>query len=126
MSDANTRGPVETLVPTTIERRAWVRYASSLKTLCQSNAARIEDFWQLARIQNISVSGVSLVLNRPFEVESSIIVDPIHIRSLAMPSITARVVHATAQPDGSWVVGCAFATPLSLEQLESLLDEGSV
>jgi hypothetical protein len=123
MSGRNTLSRSGASIPATAERRAWVRYYSSLRTLCQASSARIEDFWQLAKILDISVSGVSLYLNRPFEVDCTLVVDPLHPKATTLPSIVARVVHVQPQDHGGWLMGCEFEHPLTEEQLQALICE---
>jgi hypothetical protein len=35
--------------------------------------------------------------------------------------LTVRVVHATQDRNDRWVIGCAFAAPLSEEELQAVL-----
>jgi len=37
--------------------------------------------------------------------------------------LMVRVVHARQETKGWWIIGCAFARPLSEEELQTVLDE---
>jgi hypothetical protein len=37
--------------------------------------------------------------------------------------LTARVVHATPEANGRWIIGCAFTRPVSQEELRAFLEE---
>ena len=36
-------------------------------------------------------------------------------------TLQTRVVHMTPHPEGGWIMGCAFVTPLNEEELKALL-----
>lgn len=101
------------------ERRARIRFATSLPTLCQTNTAQMHDFWLLGKIQDLSTSGIRLHLNRPFDIGSIIVIEPTKSQSIAnVPQ--ARVVYSFRDKRG-WVLGCEFLTPLSPDDIKSLL-----
>jgi PilZ domain len=105
------------------ERRAAVRYLCNVETTCQPMAETAAKSWP-ARAVNISPGGISLVLDRRFEQG-----DILSIR-LASPdgetarNLLLRVVYAKAQDDGSWRLGCAFASELGQEELRAFEAEG--
>src|SRR6516164_8638580 len=100
------------------DRRARVRYATSLATLCQTNTAQMSDFWLLGKIQDISTTGIRLHLNRPFEPGSVIVVEPTKAQGVAnMPQ--ARVVYSIRDKRGL-VLGCEFLQPLSVDDIKAL------
>ena len=110
-------------VPAT-ERRAWVRMPKDQQVSCQPLAASTteesETAW-LGTVRDISAGGVALVLNRRFEPGSLLIIDLSAKTKTASQPRPVRVVHATTERKGRWIIGCAFASPLSQEELQSIL-----
>jgi hypothetical protein len=102
--------------------RVFERYPSELPTQCQPLAARGDDeiVWQ-ATVNNISAGGIGLLLQRRFEPGTGLAIE--------LPdadftyTVFVRVIHALAQPNGRWLLGCSFVTPLSEERLNALLLE---
>jgi hypothetical protein len=90
------------------ERRLAVRYSCTLKTLCQTKTARPEDFWWWGKVRDISSSGISLVIRRPFEPGTQLIIEPLTGRD-SIQTLLARVIRATKNARGGWLLGCEFA-----------------
>jgi hypothetical protein len=86
----------------TIFRRAWVRVPSG-------GPAAPDERWS-AKVFNVSASGIALAVPRAFG-RGALLSIELHARA-GKPAYTVlvRVVHATAQPDGEWALGCAFAS----------------
>ena len=104
------------------ERRAFVRYASDLTAACQP-ANRHEGGW-LAQVQDISAGGLGLFLRHRFRPGTPLWVELRRRDGVPLRSVRVRVVYVhPAQVEGQvgWRVGCAFATPLSGDELQSLL-----
>jgi hypothetical protein len=100
------------------ERRASLRHPCDLESACQPlTASSIQ--WP-GRIRNLSAGGIGINLARSFEPGTVLAID-IRSRDQRVETLTARVVHARLQDDGSWILGCAFANPLSEEDLKALL-----
>jgi hypothetical protein len=108
-----------------VERRAWIRYPTDRDAFCQPETGRKDhDLWWQAQIRDISTGGIGLVLNRGFKPGTLLSVElPSTNQSLLILRL-ARVVHATAQADGSWVIGCEFATHLRDDDLQALTGTG--
>src|SRR6266446_2241417 len=106
--------------PFTRECRVYERYPSDLATHCQPLAARGENEmkWQ-AMVRDISAGGIGLVLQRRFEPRTGLAIELPDADNSAF-TVFVRVVHATAQPGGHWLLGCQFVTPLSEERLNIL------
>jgi hypothetical protein len=102
------------------DRRAYVRQECNLNVFSQPGEGRLDHVWWPATVRNISPGGIGLVLSRPFEVGT--------LLAMELPSSTqsgghkffARVRHATPHRDG-WLLGCAFVTKLSPEEIAALL-----
>jgi hypothetical protein len=107
----------ERAAPTPVaKRRATVRYALDADTACAPLAAwGASQGWE-ARIRDISRGGLGLLLDRRLEPGTLITVD-LPLTPDCPRLLLARVVHATAQPDGGWLVGCALFDLLPEEEL---------
>jgi len=106
--------------PPGFERRAAIRHNIDRPTSCRAIALVCEKPWP-AVVRDISTTGIGLILQEPVEIESFLAVElP---RNFGAPPlrIQARVVINRPQPDGTWLVGCRLARPLSSEEVESLL-----
>jgi hypothetical protein len=111
---------------TLLQRHAWIKRRAEARYHCgPATSGRLvregESQPRRAWILNLSLSGVGLLLEEPLEAETLIV---IHIKSGttgARFELPARVVHATVQASGEWLVGCELAEKLSQDDLEALL-----
>jgi hypothetical protein len=107
--------------PAPRERRAAVRYPCDQDTFCQPIAARKGDDWRWpARIRDISLHGVGLLLSRRFEVGTILVIELQGTAKVCERMMIARVAHATPH-EGEWVMGCQFINPLSEDELKELV-----
>jgi hypothetical protein len=74
-----------------------------------------------ALILDLSLTGVGLLLNRPLELGSWILLELDGLGHDLGLEVSAQVVHATPQHDGNYLIGCAFAHRLSADELDALL-----
>jgi hypothetical protein len=101
------------------ERRATERFPAGPGATCEFVSPVAEDFGP-AKIKNVSLEGVGLLLSRPVEAGELLAV------TLANPSkgfaktVLVRVVYAQAQ-HGGCIVGGNFETPLTYEELTALV-----
>lgn len=106
-----------------MERRTWVRYPQNRDTACHSVTSKTGIHWS-ARIQDISATGIGLLVDYRFEAGTLLAVE---LRSTATDfarTALVRVVHltvVTAHPGLRWIAGCAFLQPLSEQDLQALL-----
>lgn len=110
--------------PSTIprDRRTGVRRTTRVKVQARLTRATGEGPW-LASVRNLSAGGVGLIADRQFK--------PNMLLTIELPSRTPqqdaaprlfKVTHVTPQPGGKWwVLGGVFASPLSAEELETLV-----
>ncbi len=82
------------------ERRVSVRYSTNLTTLCQRATADTNDFWLLAKVQDLSSTGVRLLLGSPFKNGAMVDVEPIRPDSGFTRVLHARVVYCRQEPTG--------------------------
>jgi hypothetical protein len=98
-----------------------VRYASDLPALCQKTDAEVHDIWLRGKIQDISVSGIRLLLNRPFMANSLIVIEPFHNKDIPRRTFEARVVYVGKHERAGWIMGCEFTGQLTQDEMKSLL-----
>jgi hypothetical protein len=111
---------------TLLQRHAWIKRRAEARYHCgPATAGRLvmqgESAARRTWILNLSTTGVGLLLDEPLEADTLLV---IHLKSAttgATFQLPARVVHATVQPSGDWLVGCELAEKLSQDDLEVLL-----
>ncbi|HEV3258651.1 MAG TPA: PilZ domain-containing protein [Gemmataceae bacterium] len=104
-----------------VECRVYERYASDVRTACQPIAARAaQDLKWSASVCNVSLGGIALLLNRRFERGTGLAIEVPELGSDQTYTVFAKVARVSAQEDGSWLHGCAFAGELSEEGLKAL------
>jgi hypothetical protein len=81
----------------------------------------VETAW-LDIVRDVSPGGIAVILNRRFEPGTILVVEVFKPKE-ASESRPVRVSHATPDKDGRWIIGCAFAWPLSQEELRRFLGE---
>ena len=97
-----------------------MRYSTDLGTFCQPGLeGRLDHFWRLAKVQDVSATGIGLVLGIRF--------DPGTILTVELPEegedsrlIQARVIHARSEIAEGWVTGCAFVDRLTDNEVKAL------
>jgi hypothetical protein len=108
-----------------VECRAWERQSCDLPIACQpiASSSSNELSWP-AKIRNLSVGGVGLVIERRFEPGVILFLEITPPASGSKETLMARVVHATAQAGNLWLLGCAFCSRLSPGKIQSLVGLG--
>ncbi|MGH7169262.1 MAG: PilZ domain-containing protein [Gemmataceae bacterium] len=102
------------------ERRVSVRFESNTKGSCQTLSIRRESAWE-ATVRNISCEGIGLLLGRRFEPGALLAIELTESSEGQQRLLLARVAHATAQPDGKWLIGCILVNPLGEDEIPTLL-----
>jgi hypothetical protein len=124
MSESKDPGAPEPESPGGKERRVRVRYPTDRESMCQPGEGRLDQVWWLARITDISTTGIALVLQQlrqKFPAGTLLTVELQNWAGDVSRTLQARVVHMTPNPEGGWIMGCAFVTPLTEEDLKALL-----
>lgn len=99
------------------ERRSAERQPCGLETSC-GRATDGENTWD-ARVIDISRTGVGLLLGRRFE-PGTLLTFRLEGRTEGQSyNAIARVVHATRQVEGGWLLGCVLLDPLDESQLRA-------
>ena len=102
------------------DRRTLVRYISRAKGPCRLRRNTGEGPW-LATIRNVSPQGIGLIAARAFKPGMLLTVE-LPDRSQEGLSKLIRVTHAAPQAGSQWwVLGGLFASPLTREEMASLL-----
>jgi hypothetical protein len=100
------------------ERRAATRHPSTLRINCYPAGGGLAER-RLARVRNVSRTGIDLILDRHWPPGTALILELLAEEG-AVRSARSRVVHATSQPGGTFLVGCTFDMPLSDVELQAL------
>ena len=103
-----------------VNRRAWVRYPCALDSSCQPLAGTRGVEWP-GKIRNLSRGGLAVSLARRFEIGTVLAIDLQRPDAGEFGTVLARVAHVSMQPDGTWLLGCAFTKLLTEEDLKTLL-----
>lgn len=103
------------------ENREYERYSCVLDVSCQTSEEVDYVPPRPARVLNISRGGVGLILYDRFEPGAVLTIGLTNTTEHFLPPLRVRVIHCREQPDGTWVVGCAFAKPLGDAELRALL-----
>jgi hypothetical protein len=105
---------------TLADRRAYVRHPCHLGTSCHPVTSGQGQEW-VGQAINISQGGVGLVLNRRFEKGTLLSVEVTGVNGQPGRTLFARVAHICQQSDGSWMIGCAFANKLTVDEVNAIL-----
>jgi hypothetical protein len=90
------------------ERAIWVRFPTS------------QGGWW-ARFRDLSTDGLTLLLKQRFEPDALLLIE-IEVKQEAC-SFPVRVVHATPEANQRWLIGFQFISPLSDDELQTLLGQ---
>src|SRR5438874_6127185 len=119
MNETLTRWQDSIVKAPAVERRAWVRYASSCEVTCQGGA--LKDAGWPGKVLDVSLGGIGLLLRHRFPPGAPLIVELKKANSRFHRTVSVRVMHSRpviAQGDHCWLVGCAFSQPLSEQALQ--------
>jgi hypothetical protein len=101
------------------DRRTQERYQVNTDTSCSFVSPVVEDFGP-ARIKNISMDGIGLLMTRKVEVGALVAVTLTNPAKNFARTVLVRVAHATAQPGGC-LIGGTFSAPLSYQELSTMV-----
>jgi hypothetical protein len=99
------------------ERRAWLRYPSPQETSSESTG---DALGCPATVKNISLGGMSLLVNQHIESGTLLKVEVQSPLENTPNLLCVRVIHVAVQSDGHWSLGCAFARELNDRTLNNL------
>jgi hypothetical protein len=101
-----------------VERRAAERFPSDLVAAVHPLALPKKEA-VAARVKDVSADGISLVVRYRFLPGTVLVIDLDGAPDQFGRPLLGRVVHATPQGDGRWVLGCALRRQLSADQLQA-------
>lgn len=102
------------------ERRVSVRYSSKQDGSCVPVGGELDCRWP-AKIVDVSLTGLSLLLGRRFEPNALLLIQPVGDDPALPRTLLVRVRNARPQPRRKWLLGCAFARRLSEDEMRLLL-----
>src|SRR4051794_12417683 len=105
-------GPEPSDPPATAERRRAERYPCALQPSWQPLGARTGDS-PTATVRNISATGISMALHCWVKPGTVLLIKLQGADLRLSRPLPVRVMHATAQPDGTCLVGGTFVRALS-------------
>ncbi len=108
--------------PSGAERRTEPRHPSSAKIICYPAGAALTERRQV-RLRNVSLKGMALIVDRRWEVGTELVLELPGPDERTVPG-RARVVHATAQLGGLFLIGCILEVPLTATQMQVLSGGG--
>ncbi len=103
------------------ERRVRVRYPTDRESLCQRGEGRLDHAWWLARVVDISSTGIGIILRQKFPSGTLLTIELQNSSGDLSRTLQTKVVHTTTHPEGGWVLGCAFVNPLTEDDLKVFL-----
>jgi serine/threonine protein kinase len=102
------------------DRRAAVRFSTNLETCCQPTCRIKERSWS-GRIQDISSTGICLLLRRRFEPGTLLTAELQGPAENITKTMLVRVLRVQEAARRKWSIGCAFDRELSDQELKALL-----
>ena len=108
------------LVPPELERRSATRRSVRIETQCMLIALVKSDPW-LVLIVDISARGGGFEFPYPLPMGTFVMLElPRPSRRAPQKMARAQVVSSREQEDGSYLIGCSFATRLAEEDVERI------
>ncbi len=102
-----------------VDRRAVDRFPVNANVSCPFLSPVVEDFG-LVRIKDISMAGIGLVASRRVETGTLLAVTLANPARGFQKTVLVRVIHVAPQV-GGFLVGGAFSTPLTYQELSTLV-----
>src|SRR6516225_2952859 len=90
------------------EQRKWQRHACGPELACHIFSGPALDFWAV-RVQNLSLGGINLVLDRLLPTGKVVIVELQNRTRQVSSQRQVRIIYSLKDPKGDLVVGGAFS-----------------
>jgi hypothetical protein len=104
------------------DRREAVRYPCSLRCFCRAIRLAPESPMVLARVHDLSIDGLRLLLAHPLERGTFLALSLQTPEGNSVRPLKGCVMHNAPDPNSErWIVGCTLAHPLSEAEMKSLL-----
>jgi len=108
-----------------MERRAWVRYASTLEASCQDSGVLRNAGWP-GKVLDVSLGGIGLILRHRFPPGAPLTVELKSRDGKSLQTISVRVMHSRpviVEGDPCWLIGCALTRNFAADELQEILTE---
>lgn len=102
------------------DRRQSERFPVTADTTCHFAGQVAEDLGSV-RIKNVSMEGIGLVVGKSVKPGAVLVVGITNKAKSFNRVMLVRVVHVTAQVGGTFLVGGTFETPLTYQDLTTLV-----
>lgn len=117
----NVRTPAKIVVkPPGEERRARVRFPSKQEGRCAPALSGKGHRW-VARVNDVSSTGLSLIISRRFEPGTLLVLELEHSDAAVPRTLLVRVANVRQQPRRKWLLGCSFVRALDDGTLKQLV-----
>jgi hypothetical protein len=103
------------------DKRAWIRFSCDGERPAHATVLINPHHKIQARVLNISPGGIGLATQRHYDPGTSLKLELIDASGRTSRPIQAHVVHSTSSGAEDWTIGCSFDTPLTEEDVASLL-----
>jgi hypothetical protein len=100
------------------DRRMRTRYPANVEVPCRP-AGAAEEACLRARVRNISLGGINLIVNRHFKPGDLLNVELPGADEQAPNQVLACVIHVTPRSAGEWALGCNFSRELTDDDLRA-------
>lgn len=115
--------PTSSRPATGAERRTHVRYVCRMLLALLREVGKPRETESVARIVDLSRGGLSLLVKHKFEAGTNL--DVTLLTPLLPRTLGFNVLHVSAIEKRSWLLGGAFTTPLSSEELAGLSEQSA-
>jgi hypothetical protein len=106
--------------PPDLERRRALRHPVHVETQCMLIALVKSDPW-LVLIRDVSARGAGFEFPCPLPNGTFIVLElPRHSRKDLEKMVRAQIISSREQEDGTYLIGCSFARPLTEEEVERM------
>jgi hypothetical protein len=115
----------ETVVPSQgCDCRVYERHSCGLASRCQpASSFGKENLKWSGTIDNVSIGGVGLTLERRFEKGTGLAIELPGSAGNGSYVVLAKVVHVMRNSNGLWTLGCKFVSELSEDEVQRLLPD---
>jgi hypothetical protein len=107
-------------LPDPSDRRQSERYPVTSDTACTFAGQVAQDLGSV-RIKNVSMEGIGLLTTKSVDVGAVLVVGISNKARAFSRVMLVRVAHVTAQMGGTFLVGGTFETPLTYQDLTTLV-----
>jgi hypothetical protein len=121
MLDQPTFLPEEPAKPPGAERRVTVRYVPSGSDTFAHMSAVVEGFSGTASVRNISVAGISLIVDHDLDPDAEVNLQLRNLSKLFSCRVPLRIIYMVERPSGEWILGGSFSRKLTDDEMIALL-----